>query len=66
MDNDPAFPGQCDHNSLVESWTGISIRDYFAAKAMGLSYVTSKDSCSIVEVAELCYEMADAMMEARK
>lgn len=83
-DGGSAFPnriqfgpeGQCA-NSNAEITGGMSLRDYFAAKAM-LGYLT----CPAAEIAEndgrccdlpitdekiasLSYEMADAMLKAR-
>ena len=45
---------------------GMDLRDYFAAKAMAhwLSIPLGKDQLAIV--AKSAYEVADAMMEARK
>ena len=63
---DQAFP---DENNY-----GISIRDYFAAKAMQ-SYISDKefvDACVFMEkdvkeeIARVAYEQADAMLEARE
>lgn len=63
----PAFPGQRDFgNGCVESWIGMTLRDYFAAKAMQADisrvgyYQYKKDP------ARMAYQMADAMLEARK
>ena len=60
----PAFPGQRDFgNGCVESWIGMTLRDYFAAKA--LPYVV--DHCTTYSrSAEEAYKIADAMLEARK
>ena len=44
---------------------GMTLRDYFAAKAMqGL--LTSDDIDASYATAVLCYRMADAMMKARE
>ena len=62
----PVFPvygnGQC------EDWHGISIRDYFAAKAMhaSISELSDNATLSCEMVATWAYKMADAMIEARK
>ena len=66
---EPAFPGQFVHDAgQIESWIGISMRDYFAAKAMHASILELSDneiiSCEMV--ATWAYKMADAMIEARK
>ena len=49
---------------------GMELRDYFAAKAMQV-FLAEKDDAGTVlwepmEAAEYSYEIADAMMEARK
>ncbi len=64
-DGGPAFPGQVDHGPAgIESFVGMTLRDYFAAKAMqGL--LASEVEALINEFAEKAYAMADAMLEAR-
>ena len=42
---------------------GMTLRDYFAAKAMAADIATSYHSVN--DIAELAYKMADAMLEAR-
>ena len=56
-----AFPRD---NSLPD-WSGMTLRDYFAAKAMqGMMSDPNLDMvCN--KVAQLSYNMADAMMKAR-
>jgi hypothetical protein len=56
--NEPAFP------VISGSWhrPGISIRDYFAAKAMQACFV---DDTNVHGTARLAYRIADAMLEAR-
>jgi hypothetical protein len=58
-DGGPAFP-KAEYSS-----PGISIRDYFAAKAMPSIY-ESAINCGFEVIAELAYEIADAMIKARK
>jgi hypothetical protein len=43
-----------------------SLRDDFAAKAMSMKFGPSGSTATKQEMASHCYEMADAMMEARK
>lgn len=43
---------------------GMSLRDYFAAKAMP-AILADPRNLGYVEVAECCYTMADAMIRAR-
>lgn len=42
---------------------GMTMRDYFAAKAM--QAMLSWDDCGTFNVSKEAYQMADAMMEAR-
>ena len=62
----PAFP--------VGNVNGMSLRDYFAAKAMQ-SYASDNefvDACAVMEkdvneeIARVAYQIADAMLEARQ
>jgi hypothetical protein len=46
---------------------GMTLRDYFAAKAMeGLLSTVKDEEWHCDETASISYDMADAMMEARK
>ena len=56
--NIPAFPRD---NSLPD-WSGMTLRDYFAAKAM-VKLMGTED---IHVCCESAYEWADAMMKARE
>jgi hypothetical protein len=65
--NQPAFP-VCDA-ARIHNLEGISIRDYFAAKAMqgicnGRSHSDLKGHA--VASAKVAYEVADAMLKARE
>jgi hypothetical protein len=44
---------------------GMTLRDYFAAKAM-LWCLEQDDIYSLKEVSDKAYQIADAMLEARK
>lgn len=66
---EPAFPissEMCGH------WAGMSLRDYFAAKASATidpprNYMgSSENKAALTEWARRCYQMADALLEARK
>ena len=68
MNNPPAFP----KTPFIEIGTpqdGMTLRDYFAAKAMSL-YFQGPDADEIVghpdAIAEWCYIMADSMLKARE
>jgi hypothetical protein len=63
-DGGPAFPVPGLHHD--ESFNGMSIRDYFAAKAMHSFLSDPRMSYSYKRLSEDAYEMADAMLEARK
>lgn len=63
MSNDKAFPLFIPEGNGANSYLqeGMTLRDYFAAKAMqSLVWI----DCEIS--AKRCYEIADAMLEARK
>ena len=67
MNNPPAFPL---HNHGAQTLglhvTGMSLRDYMAAKAMtGLLTAEIVGEYSNEHVAEISYRIADAMLEAR-
>lgn len=70
-DGGPAFPGQWDHGgSQVESWTGMTLRDYFAAKAMqGMMSdptVNPSTDADYTQLAGSSYRVADFMLAARE
>ena len=67
----PAFPSaQLDTTTLTYKYIeGMTLRDYFAAKALNglLAGTLTPDSLwSQDEVAETAYNMADAMLKARE
>ena len=67
MNNEPAFPVPSYVNADGEthdvSFQGMTLRDYFAAKAMqGILYVVVEPA----ETAKHAYAMADAMLKARE
>lgn len=65
-----AFPrpiGSCVDGTFNPSQTGMSLRDYFAAKAINSIMLHPMGKAGqFDEVAEDAYRIADAMMEARK
>ena len=63
--SDPAFPGQWTHeNGLIDSWTGMTLRDYFAGQVLiGLSI--RREGASDEHDAKNAYALADAMLAAR-
>ena len=69
MNNQPAFPIVIDLASSVEYQTGMSLRDFFAAKAMQAllrQYPDHLMNSPASEVASDAYSMADAMLAARE
>ncbi len=65
-----AFPTLAD-NGHITTQDGMDLRDYFAAKIMQSLVLRFNDDEGIAhwnafEEADIAYEIADAMMEARK
>ena len=62
--NQPAFPQPINPS---EQGRGMTLRDYFAAKAMQamLAHPNSKETAPPQTYASAAYCMADAMLEAR-
>ena len=61
-----AFPINSTDGENFYTNTGMDLRDYFAAKALqGLLANPDFDASLAVTIAYSCYEVADAMMEAR-
>ena len=58
MNNEQAFPTQ------LHGGDGMTLRDYFAAKAM--QAMTHRGEANVQMVAIQAYAMADAMMKARE
>lgn len=56
-----AFPVSADNMQSL----GMSLRDYFAAKAMS-GYMVGTAQPNAVAIAETAYEVADAMLAARE
>ena len=66
-DGNTAFPATEAHG-LNSGWSGMSLRDYFAAKAMQ-GFATAEDSTWIDGangMARCAYHWADAMLKARE
>ena len=59
-----AFPNVHDPKTGSMSH-GMSLRDYFAAKAMQGWLVETSEGVSVTAVARFAYEVADAMLKAR-
>lgn len=56
-----------DFPERIEYLQGMSIRDYFAAKAMqGWFSNGHRDGANYSQVARFCYQAADAMLKSRE
>jgi hypothetical protein len=66
--NESAFPWQIDNGETMRGHTGMTLRDYFAAKAMQamITHPDSRDDVDAGVYAKGSYVMADAMMKARE
>jgi hypothetical protein len=60
----PAFPHVTDRGGATEWGTGITIRDYFASKAM--QGLLAKYGSTDLNIPRIAYELADKMIEQRE
>lgn len=72
-DGGPAFPYVYEHQDSVGRLPGMTLRDYFAAKAMQgmISAITNLREDGIIEntpqdISELAYLYADTMLKTRE
>jgi len=64
--NESAFPWSVDDGEKIVGNKGMTLRDYFAAKAMQAIITNHKlEDCDDFVVAANAYQLADFMMEAR-
>jgi hypothetical protein len=63
MNNPSAFP-QPNHPPTWTGGEGMTLRDYFAAKAM--QALLGYEESTLENDAEVAYAMADAMLKARE
>lgn len=68
--SEPAFPApeaSMEHYGKADGYTGMSLRDYFAAKTMqGIcSHADTWGLATSPKIAQAAYELADAMLAAR-
>ena len=61
MKNIPAFP----NNFTIDNFKGLTIRDYFAAKALQALISEPSLMATMDEFANRAYQIADAMMQER-
>ncbi len=71
-DGGPAFPGIAGseagidaYNTRLDTFGGMSLRDHFAGQALS-AYADGWHKSNADELAQLCYAVADAMLQARK
>jgi hypothetical protein len=60
----PAFPFWCDSNGMA-NFQGMTLRDYFAAKAMQGFCAGAEAGDDVGEIPSLSYMVADAMLAQR-
>lgn len=60
----PAFPAA--HFDLADNERGMTLRDYFAAKAMQALLVDRNKASYLEHMPKICYQWADAMLKARE
>jgi hypothetical protein len=65
--NQSAFPWSVDDGEMIKSQKGMTLRDYFAAKAMQgmLAACTGWSEADQDRLARSSYRMANEMMKAR-
>ena len=69
MNNLPAFPTGIitdGKGKIIGGSNGMTLRDYFAAKAMLARGFTVRPYDTTYQTAKDCYAMADAMLKARE
>ena len=64
MNNEPAFPLQSIGPDFAPGWSGMQLRDYFAAKAMQ-GGIHNQPAGDAKDWAKWAYKVADEMMKAR-
>lgn len=67
-DGGPAFPVHQQYSidgDYVANAMGMSLRDWFAGKSMGLLAVLASGDLPAEDAAKWCYGMADAMLVER-
>lgn len=62
-DGGPAFPHTT--NNIAHGTDGMSLRDYFAAKALEAFAFSDLHDRGAAGIAAIAYEVADAMLRAR-
>lgn len=67
-DGGPAFPSGPASGNWGVAFTGLSLRDYFAAQALTLGgeWFYGYGGTDHEAIAVTCYQLADAMLKARE
>jgi hypothetical protein len=69
MNGGPAFPYSAlspDGPAVYKDCEGMTLRDYFAAKAMVADIGAATGNINVDALCKWSYEVADAMLKARK
>jgi len=64
-DGGPAFPREDYQTNCAPGQQGMSLRDWFAGMALG-GYMVSDLAVNGPMAAQMCYEIADAMIAERE
>lgn len=66
-DGEPAFPGPDQGETKVNIHEGMTLRDYFAAKAMAALVMSGDEGAGdrLDDIPKYAYQIADAMLKAR-
>jgi len=64
-DGGPAFPQITELGDIAATSNGMTLRDYFAAKAMQVRFGARGTSLPFDKMAEKCYALADAMIKEK-
>lgn len=63
-DGGPAFSISRE-SSMSKNYEGMTLRDYFATKAMPVLLYYDGERLPFIEVADMAYQMADAMIAVK-
>lgn len=65
-ENPPAFPTDAQRSLKHDHYEGMTLRDYFAAKAMQALVRDEPAASDFSPLAKISYTVADAMLMARQ
>lgn len=66
MEDKPNNPEAFPADTVKEDYSGMTLRDYFAAKAITGAIFKNANAGSQSELAKRAYEIADAMLNQRE